>query len=444
MQLMRRPLTVLLLMICCLSAEGQRRNDKVLNRPYADNRAWHLGFGVGVQTLDLAFTHNGFTAPDGSTWFMEQPSFSPGFNVNFLIDFRLSNYFNLRLSPGMYFGNREVKMVDTTLGGEDGQNIKSTFVALPVDLRFSAIRYGNVKPYLTAGAMAVADVAKKRDDYLRLKTFDAYLKAKQSFFDLLPSSAFALTNIDDKVGEVMVQNTRARRYTYSLRTQADFTCRIIESRLDGTLLSLNGHEVHTLFTGRFNAYNLTAVYGACLLVGLDPEKTLIDMSRLVPVAGRFQTFHSPSGAVTGIVDYAHTPDAVVNVITAIRDVVGTRGNIITVVGAGGNRDKGKRPIMAAEAARLSDRVVLTSDNPRDEVPEEIIRDMEAGLTDETRPRTLSIADRREAIRTAIALAAPGDVVLVAGKGHEDYQEIHGVKHHFDDREVIAEALAAVK
>ena len=276
------------------------------------------------------------------------------------------------------------------------------------------------------------------------KTFDAYLKAKQSFFDLLPSSAFALTNIDDKVGEVMVQNTRARRYTYSLRTQADFTCRIIESRLDGTLLSLNGHEVHTLFTGRFNAYNLTAVYGACLLVGLDPEKTLIDMSRLVPVAGRFQAFHSPSGAVTGIVDYAHTPDAVVNVITAIRDVVGTRGNIITVVGAGGNRDKGKRPIMAAEAARLSDRVVLTSDNPRDEVPEEIIRDMEAGLTDETRPRTLSIADRREAIRTAIALAAPGDVVLVAGKGHEDYQEIHGVKHHFDDREVIAEALAAVK
>ncbi len=276
------------------------------------------------------------------------------------------------------------------------------------------------------------------------KTFDAYLKAKQSFFDILPSSAFALTNIDDKVGEVMIQNTRAHRYTYSLRTQADFTCRIIESRLDGTLLSLNGHEVHTLFTGLFNAYNLTAVYGACLLVGLDPEQTLIDMSRLVPVAGRFQTFHSPSGAVTGIVDYAHTPDAVVNVLTAIRDVVGNKGNIITVVGAGGNRDKGKRPIMAAEAARLSDRVVLTSDNPRDEVPEMIIRDMEAGLTDETRPRTLSITDRREAIRTAVALAAPGDVVLVAGKGHEDYQEIHGVKHHFDDREVIAEALKTAR
>ncbi len=276
------------------------------------------------------------------------------------------------------------------------------------------------------------------------KTFDAYLKAKQSFFDLLPPSAFALTNIDDKVGEVMIQNTRARRMTYSLRSQADFTCRIIESRLDGTLLSLNGHEVVTLFTGRFNAYNLTAVYGACLLVGgLDDEKTLVDMSRLVPVAGRFQTFRSPRGGVTGIVDYAHTPDAVVNVLSAIRDVVGSRGRIITVVGAGGNRDKGKRPIMAAEAARLSDRLILTSDNPRDEVPEEIIRDMEAGLTDDYRPMATSITDRREAIEAAARMAEPGDVILIAGKGHEDYQEVHGVKHHFDDREVITDALSTL-
>ncbi|MDE7236205.1 MAG: UDP-N-acetylmuramoyl-L-alanyl-D-glutamate--2,6-diaminopimelate ligase, partial [Paramuribaculum sp.] len=276
------------------------------------------------------------------------------------------------------------------------------------------------------------------------KTVEAYLQAKKSFFDDLPSTAFALTNADDKTGLVMLQNTLAKKYTYSLRTQADYTCRIIESRLAGTLLSLNGREVHTLFTGRFNAYNLTAVYGACLLVGLDPEKTIIDMSQLVPVAGRFQTFHSPSGAVTAIVDYAHTPDAVVNVLTAIRDVVGRTGNIITVVGAGGNRDKGKRPIMAAEAARLSDRVVLTSDNPRDEVPEDIIRDMEAGLTDESRPRTLSITDRREAINAAVALAAAGDVVLIAGKCHEDYQEVHCVKHHFDDREVVAEALKNAK
>ena len=272
------------------------------------------------------------------------------------------------------------------------------------------------------------------------KTFENYLKAKQAFFDLLPKEAFALTNIDDKCGEVMIQNTRAARYTYSLRSEADFMGRIIESRLDGTLLSLNGNEVEVLFTGRFNAYNLTAVYGASILLGWDKEEVLVRMSKLVPVAGRFQTYHSANG-VTGIVDYAHTPDAVVNVLNAIRDVVGDKGNIITVVGAGGNRDKGKRPIMAAEAARLSDRVILTSDNPRDEVPEEIIRDMEAGLDDNGRRITLSITDRREAIRTAAALAQPGDVILVAGKGHEDYQEVHGVKHHFDDREEIIAALS---
>lgn len=271
------------------------------------------------------------------------------------------------------------------------------------------------------------------------KTVDAYLKAKKSFFDILPKEAFALTNIDDKVGEVMLQNTLASRYSYSLRQMADFAGRIIESRLDGTLMSFNGHEVEVLFTGRYNAYNLTAVYGASILLGFDKETVLTDMSRLVPVAGRFQTFRSPGG-ITAVVDYAHTPDAVVNVLTAIREVVGTRGDIITVVGAGGNRDKGKRPIMAKEAAMRSDRLILTSDNPRDEEPLDILADMEAGLDETTRPKTLSIADRREAIRTAAALAKAGDVILVAGKGHEDYQEIKGVKHHFDDREVVAEVL----
>lgn len=273
------------------------------------------------------------------------------------------------------------------------------------------------------------------------KTVQAYLEAKKSFFDGLDADAFALTNIDDKVGEVMVQNTRATRKTYSLRSMADFRGRVIESRLDGTLMSFNGREVNVLFTGRFNAYNLTAVFGACVLLGWDMEKVLVNMSRLVPVAGRFQTFHSPDGNVTGIVDYAHTPDAVVNVITAIREVVGNRGRIITVVGAGGNRDKGKRPIMAREAARLSDAVILTSDNPRFEQPEEILRDMEAGLdTDELRSRAISITDRREAIRHAAATAQKGDVILIAGKGHEDYQEVCGVKHHFDDREEITAAL----
>ena len=269
------------------------------------------------------------------------------------------------------------------------------------------------------------------------KTVDAYLEAKKMFFDALPSEAFALTNIDDKVGEVMLQNTKALKKRYSLRSQADFVGRVIESRLDGTLMTFNGREVEVLFTGKFNAYNLTAVYATSILLGWDCEEVMVNMSRLVPVAGRFQAFHSPKG-VTAIVDYAHTPDAVVNVLTAIRDVIGNKGNIITVVGAGGNRDKGKRPIMAREAAARSEKVILTSDNPRDEEPADILRDMEAGLDDEARAKTLSISDRREAIRTATMLAQAGDVILIAGKGHEDYQEIKGVKYHFDDREVVTE------
>jgi UDP-N-acetylmuramoyl-L-alanyl-D-glutamate--2,6-diaminopimelate ligase len=271
------------------------------------------------------------------------------------------------------------------------------------------------------------------------KTVEAYLAAKKSFFDGLPAGAFALTNADDKVGLVMLQNTVAKKYTYSLRTQADFVGRVVESRLDGTSMTFNGRDVEVLFTGRFNAYNLTAVYAASVLIGWDVEKVLVAMSRLVPVAGRFQAFHSPKG-FTAIVDYAHTPDAVVNVLQAIREVVGNRGSIITVVGAGGNRDKGKRPIMAREAALRSDRLILTSDNPRNEEPTDIIHDMEEGLDIEGRKKTLSIVDRREAIRTAAALAQPGDVILIAGKGHEDYQEIKGVKHHFDDREVVKEYL----
>ena len=271
------------------------------------------------------------------------------------------------------------------------------------------------------------------------KTFDAYLAAKKMFFDALPSGAFALTNADDRNGAVMLQNTAARKYTYSLRSEADFRGKIVEERLDGTLLGLNGTEVETMFTGRFNAYNLTAVYGACLLLGWERDRVLCGMSALVPVAGRFQAFHSPKG-VTAIVDYAHTPDALVNVLDTIREAIGPDGVIITVVGAGGNRDAGKRPIMARESARRSQRLILTSDNPRFEEPEAILADMEAGLNEADRAKTLHITDRREAIRTAVALAAPGNVILIAGKGHEDYQEIRGVKHHFDDREIVMEAF----
>ncbi len=270
------------------------------------------------------------------------------------------------------------------------------------------------------------------------KTVQAYLEAKKSFFDGLPADAFALVNIDDKVGRVMLQNCAATHLTYSLRTMADFTGRIIESRLDGTLLSLNGREVETMFTGRFNAYNLTAVFGACCLLGWPQEEVLKHMSRLVPVAGRFQAVRSSKGVVA-IVDYAHTPDALVNVLDTIKEI-GPK-HIITVVGCGGNRDAGKRPIMAAEAAKRSDRIILTSDNPRFEEPAAIISEMEAGLDTAQRANALVIVDRREAIRSAAALGEPGDVILIAGKGHEDYQEIQGVKHHFDDREEITKAFA---
>lgn len=270
-------------------------------------------------------------------------------------------------------------------------------------------------------------------------TVENYRDAKKGFFDMLSPKAFALVNADDKNGLYMVQNTKAKVYTYSLRKDADFRGKVVESRLDGTLLSLNGKEVEVRFTGKFNAYNLTAVYGASILTGFPQEEVLVNMSKLVPVAGRFQTFVSPSG-ITAIVDYAHTPDALVNVLDTIREIIGAGGEITTVVGAGGNRDGGKRPQMASEAACRSDRLILTSDNPRFEDPEVIIAQMKAGLSKEELKRTLCIANRREAIRTAIQLASPGSVVLVAGKGHEPYQEIQGVRHHFDDREEVTAAL----
>ena len=270
-------------------------------------------------------------------------------------------------------------------------------------------------------------------------TVDNYMRAKKAFFDTLDSNAFALINEDDKAGRFMVQNTKAKVYSYSLRSDADFRGRVIETRLDGTLLSLNGHEVEVMFTGKFNAYNLTAVYGASILSGFDPEKVLVNMSKLIPVAGRFQPFLSKNG-VAAIVDYAHTPDALVNVLDTIRDIVGATGKVITVVGAGGNRDSGKRPIMAQEAACRSDLLILTSDNPRFEVPEEIIDQMAAGLSREELKRTEKITDRREAIKRAIEIAEPGSVVLVAGKGHETYQEVKGVRNHFDDAEEVQAAL----
>ena len=275
------------------------------------------------------------------------------------------------------------------------------------------------------------------------KTVDNYIAAKKTFFDALPAGAFALVNADDKVGEVMLQNTAASKYRYSLRSIADFKGRIVEQRLDGTTLELNGKQVEVLFTGRFNAYNLLSVYGASLLLGFDPQEVLVKMSLLEPVAGRFQTLRSPRG-YTAIIDYAHTPDALVNVLDTIREVVGSNGHVITVCGCGGDRDAGKRPIMAHEAAVRSHRLVLTSDNPRSEDPDEILRQMEVGVPDSARNNVLTITDRRQGIRAACQLAQPGDVVLIAGKGHEDYQEIQGIKHHFDDREQVLEVFDSEK
>ena len=271
------------------------------------------------------------------------------------------------------------------------------------------------------------------------KTFENYRNAKKMFFDGLDKDAFAITNADDRNGMVMVQNTKATIKTYSTRTVADFKGRILEESLEGMLLDIDGREVSVGFIGRFNVSNLLAVYGAAIMLGKEPQEVLRVMSTLHPVNGRFEAIRSKDG-VSAIVDYAHTPDALINVLTTINEIVKGKASVITVCGAGGNRDKGKRPLMAQEAANRSDRVIITSDNPRFEDPQDIINDMLAGLDAEQKKKVISIVDRREAIRTAAMMAQPGDVILVAGKGHEPYQEIKGVKHHFDDHEEIRAAF----
>ena len=272
------------------------------------------------------------------------------------------------------------------------------------------------------------------------KTFENYIKAKKLFFDNLPADAFAITNVDDKNGLVMTQNTKATVKTYSVQSPADFKAKIIECHFEGMYLEINNKEVGVQFIGKFNVSNLLAVYGAAVMLGKDPQEVLVAMSAMKPVNGRFEALRSPSG-YTAIVDYAHTPDALENVLNAIHGVMeGKSGQIITVCGCGGNRDKGKRPLMAQEAVKQSDKVILTSDNPRNEEPADILKDMQAGLTEEQLAGVLTIEDRRQAIKTACMLAQPGDVILIAGKGHENYQDVKGVKHHFDDHEVVRECF----
>lgn len=269
-----------------------------------------------------------------------------------------------------------------------------------------------------------------------------YRDVKKSFFDNLPAEAFALINSDDRNGAIMVQNTKALKKSYSVKGMADFKARVFEKHFDGTDIEINGKGLTVQFVGLFNVYNLLAVYGTATLLGLEEEEVLRLLTLLRPVAGRFETIRSPRG-FTVIVDYAHTPDALSNVLNAIHEVLESQGRVITVVGCGGNRDRTKRPIMALEAVQQSDKAIFTSDNPRFEEPAEILQDMLDGLSEEQKRDTLTIADRREAIKTACMLAQPGDVILIAGKGHEDYQEIKGVKHHFDDKEEVEKVFSSI-
>lgn len=274
------------------------------------------------------------------------------------------------------------------------------------------------------------------------KTFDEYLKAKKTFFDNLPESAFALVNIDDKNGKVMLQNTVAKKQSYSLKSYSDFKCKVMESHFDGMLLKIDNNELWTKLIGGFNAYNLLAVYAVAILLKQNKEEILTAISSLITVDGRFEYFTSRTG-ITAIIDYAHTPDALMNVLNTINEIRAGNGVLLTVVGAGGNRDKTKRPVMGKISAELSDKVILTSDNPRNEIPEEIINEIYEGVDPHNRRKVVKITDRREAIKTASMLAQKNDIILIAGKGHENYQEINGVRHHFDDKEIINELFKEI-
>jgi UDP-N-acetylmuramoyl-L-alanyl-D-glutamate--2,6-diaminopimelate ligase len=340
-----------------------------------------------------------------------------------------------------YINEEEVPASHTTPDPIELNNLLAKMVRAGCDYVFMEVSSHSIDQKRIAGLHFKGGIFTNltRDHLDYHLTFEAYRDTKKKFFDQLPAGAFALTNKDDKNGLFMLQNTKVEKKDYSLTSLADFKGKILESYFDGTLMKINGKEVATQFVGKFNVYNLLAVYGAAILLKQNPDGVLILLSTLHSVSGRFETFRSPEG-YTAIVDYAHTPDALTNILNAIQEVLAGKGRIITVVGCGGNRDKGKRPIMAREAARLSDFVILTSDNPRFEEPDAIIQDMAEGLTDEDSKKSLKITNRKEAIRAACLMAKTGDVILIAGKGHEDYQDVKGVKHHFDDREIVRDIL----
>jgi len=338
-----------------------------------------------------------------------------------------------------YIGDYEVKATHTTPDAIQMNHLLARMVDEDCSHCFIEVSSHSVVQNRIAGLkFAGAIFSNITHDHLDYhKTFDEYLKAKKRFFDLLSPDAFALINIDDRNGRVMVQNTQAKVSTYSLRSMANFKCKVIENHFDGMLLNIDSVEVWTRLVGGFNAYNLLAIYSAARLLGIEKDTVLTEISSMTPVSGRFEHIKSPKG-INVIVDYAHTPDALQNVIDTINEIRKQENKLITVVGAGGNRDKTKRPVMAKVSVEGSGMVILTSDNPRFEEPEDILEDMKVGIEPSMVGKVLTIVDRREAIRTAYMLANQGDIILVAGKGHENYQEIKGVKHHFDDKEVIQE------
>jgi UDP-N-acetylmuramoyl-L-alanyl-D-glutamate--2,6-diaminopimelate ligase len=340
-----------------------------------------------------------------------------------------------------YINDKELEATHTTPDPVQLNSILSQMVKAGCDFAFMEVSSHSADQKRIAGLRFEGGIfTNLTHDHLDYhKTFDNYLAAKKSFFDSLSAEAFALVNIDDRNGRVMLQNCKARPFTFSIRGMADFRCSIIEQGFEGMALKIQGEEVWTRFIGEFNASNLLAVYAASELLGASRKEILTILSDLHSVSGRLEVIKSPSG-ISGIVDYAHTPDALLNVIDTINKIREGSVQLITVVGAGGDRDRTKRPKMAAISAGGSDKVILTSDNPRSEDPEMILDEMEKGITPDLKRKTLRIADRREAIKTAVMLAKSGDVVLIAGKGHETYQEIKGVKHHFDDREELKNAL----
>jgi len=344
-----------------------------------------------------------------------------------------------------YIGNEAIEATHTTPDAIQLYTLLNQMVEVGCEYCFMEVSSHAIHQHRISGIhFAGAVFSNITHDHLDYhKTFDEYLKVKKSFFDKLPTTSIALTNCDDKNGMVMLQNTKAKKSNYSCKSFSDFKCKVIEKHFDGMLLEIDGVEVWVKFIGDFNAYNLLAVYSTAILLGQKKEEVLQIISTLVPVDGRFECFRSKND-ITTIVDYAHTPDALENVLSTIQKLnQDNKGQIISVVGAGGDRDKTKRPIMAKICSQMSDRVIITADNPRSEEPDQIAKEMYAGIAEGMRHKVLTILDRTEAIKIALVMARPGDIILIAGKGHETYQEIKGVKHHFDDREIVQEVYKSL-